>query len=184
MRLRWWSVLIALGVVLAPLPSQAITILRRLTNMHGSECQTADAETQHAQYSDTGILIKTDSTPMTSLACPTPWSQDQGLLATQKLTVTLNWISAPTGGSFTPSCMFYLLTVNGGELFYGSPDIINPGTSNPTYVFTAAATATVPLPAYGAIIGSAVYCQNVPAGVGVTGYNIEACFATSLLGGC
>jgi hypothetical protein len=112
------------------------------------------------------------------------WSQDQSLLATQKITVTVDWSSAPVGGGFTPSCMFYLLTSNGGELWYNVSQINNPGTASPEYVFTAAATNVLPLPVYGTIMGSAFYCQNVPAGVGITGYTVETCFATSLLGGC
>ncbi|HET6150343.1 MAG TPA: hypothetical protein VFH68_22580 [Polyangia bacterium] len=185
---RWFALLVFGLTTLASLQASA-TVLRRLTNVHGSACQTSDPETQHAQYSDTGMLVKVPSTPSpppVSVACTVPWAQDQSLLATQKITVTLDWNSAPisTVATFNPSCMFYLLTSNGGELWYGLTLVNNPGTATPEYVFVAQATTTLPLPIYGTIVGSALYCNNVPVGVGITGYTVETCFATSLGSGC
>jgi hypothetical protein len=180
-----WFVLCALGLTTLASMKASAAVLRRLTNVHGSACQTSDPETQHAQYLDTGMLVKSATSPPVSLACPAPWAQDQSLLATQKITVTLDWNSAPlSGGSFAPSCMFYLLTNNGGELWYVVTQINNPGTATPEYVFVAQATTTLPLPIYGTIVGSALYCNNVPVGVGISGYTIETCFSTTLLGGC
>jgi len=187
-----WSrsclVVVALGITLAPAGSHAAppvpVMLRRLTNIHGTACQVFDAETQHAQYQDTGMTIKMTSTPLVSVACPVPWSQDQSptSLPTQKITVSLEWTSAPVGGGFSPSCVFYKQTNNAGGIWYGPPVINNPGTPTPEYVLTAAATTILPLPVYGTITGSALYCTGVPAGVGISSYMVETCFWNSILG--
>ena len=124
---------------------------------------------------------------MVSLACSVPWSQDASLTQSlQKVVVTLDWnsvpVSAPPATAFNPSCMFYFLTSNGGELWIPLTQVNNPGTSTPEYVFNSAISlAGTPLPAYGTVIGSALYCNNVPVGVGIFGYTIDTCFSSGLL---
>jgi len=182
--------LFALGLPLALVARPAAAALHRLTNIHGSACQSSDPQNQPVVYSDAGMLIKvpmTPNPPPVSLACPVPWSQDFSVTqALQKIVVALDWTSAPVSTAtpaFNPSCMFYMLTNNNGELWVPLTSVNNPNTSTPEYVFVTQSGA-VPLPAYGTVIGSALYCNNVPVGVGILGYTIDTCFATSLLSGC
>ena len=158
----------------------------RLTNVHGSSCQPGAPETQHLIYLDSGMLISTTSTPAPiSLACPVPWSQDLSLTQPlQKVVVTLDWSTVPTSGSpppFNPSCMFYFITNNYSELWIPLTQTNNPGTANPEFVFNSQISlAGTILPAYGTVLGSALYCTNVPVGVGIYGYTIDTCFSSSI----
>ncbi len=168
--------------------SSADAAVHRLTNVHGSSCQSGDPQNQPVFYSDTGIMVKTgtDPTAVVSLACSVPWSQDASLTQSlQKVVVTLDWTSVPVSGTapaFNPSCMFYFITNNNGELWIPLTQVNNPGTANPEYVFNSQISLSgTPLPGYGTVIGSALFCNNVPVGVGVFGYTIDTCFSSGLL---
>jgi hypothetical protein len=172
------SVVLSFALVSA----SAEAALHRFTNVHGSSCQPQTPKTQSMIYSDTGAVISTASTPAPiSLACPVPWSQDMSATQPlQKVVVTLDWSLAPVSG-FSPSCMFYFILNNYSELWIPLTQINNSGTANPEYVFNSQISlAGTPLPAYGTVLGSALFCSNVPVGVGIYGYTIDTCFSTSL----
>ena len=185
MRRRAWYSLALLGTLIA-LPVRAAPSWR-VTYGHGSACQTNDPVVQPALYQDTGIQIKvTSSGQAASLSCPLSWSQDLNANTLQKLIVTLDWNSVPVSvgaGSFSPTCTFYVLSLALGEVAYGLTQINNAGTANPEYVFVALPTAVFPLPAWGLVLGSGVYCTGVPQGVGVLGYSVQSCIAGAT-GGC
>jgi len=178
------SVSLVLGLALVAFARPAAAV-HRLTNVHGASCQPGDPETQHVLYSDTGMFIKSPvpTPPNISVACSVPWSQDfSATQPLQKIVVTLDWTCAPVPGggtSFHPSCMFYMLTSNGGESWIPLTSINRDGTSSPEYVFVS--PSTMVLPAYGTVVGSALYCNDVPAGVGILGYTIDTCFALTSL---
>jgi hypothetical protein len=185
-RLILCSLAFSLGLAVSR-PADAT--LHRLTNIHGSSCQTQDPQNQGAIYSDTGVLVKpTPPGALVSVACPVPWSQDMSLTQSlQKVVVALDWTSVPVSGpvTFNPSCMFYFLTNNNGELWIPLTQVNNPGTANPEFIFNSQVSlAGTPLPAYGTVIGSALYCNDVPVGVGILGYTIDTCFGPAVLSGC
>jgi len=161
--------------------------VHRLTNIHGSSCQSQDPQNQPLLYSDTGMLVKRGSDPsaVVSVACPVSWSQDASLTQSlQKVVVTLDWTSVPVSGgqTFNPSCMFYFITNNSGEIWIPLTQVNNPGTATPEFVFNSQISLSgTPLPAYGTVIGSALYCNNVPVGVGIFGYTIDTCFSSGVL---
>ena len=159
----------------------------RYTNIHGSNCQRSDPTVQQITCNEFGVKVQSATA---SLSCPAEWSQDSSpTLALQKMVVSLYWFSVPTtsGGTFNPSCTFYLNTTAGGQYGFGNPVVVNPNTSNPIYVFTFDSNAP-PLPigavttpvAIGGIASSALYCIGVPQGVGIGGYTLDACYSTSL----
>ena len=184
MRRRAWYSLALLGTLFS-LPAHALPAWR-VSYSHGSSCQTNDPIAMPALYQDTGIQIKVTAGGLpASLSCPTTWSQDLNANTLQKIIVTLDWNSVPVsgGGSFAPTCTFYVLSLALGEVAYGLTQINNPGTPNPEYVFVAVPTVAFPLPAWGLVLGSGLYCTGVPQGVGVLGYSVQSCIAGAT-GGC
>ena len=186
MRRRAWYLLALLGPLVS-LPVHALPSWR-VTYSHGSSCQTSDPASQPALYQDTGIQVKvTSAGGMASLSCPLTWSQDSSATNTlQKLIVTMDWNSVPVGaspGTFAPSCTLYLTTLALGEVAYGLTQINNAGTPTPEYVFVALPTLVQPLPPWGLLLGSGLYCTSVPQGVGVLGFSVQSCVAGAT-GGC
>jgi hypothetical protein len=173
------SYLFSLAVVVAMFAvSRSAHAFHRYEVFHGASCQVSDPAHQSVLYSDAGITVNT-TTNNPALTCPINWSQDSGMpwaLAFQKMTASLQWFSAPTGaGGFSPSCMLYVTTTAGSELFATVDHINNPGTPNPTYVFVFATSI-----ALGNVLSSNLYCTNIPMGVGISGYTIDNCFSSAL----
>jgi len=135
------------------------------------------------------MLVRTNPSGFVSLACSTPWSQDASLsVSLQKVVVTLDWNSVPvsTPTTFNPSCSFYFLLNNQSEIWIPLTlvNTLPPASpAFPEYVFNSTVNlSSTTLPAYGTVIGSAVFCTNVPVGVGIFGYTIDTCFGPSLTG--
>jgi hypothetical protein len=165
-----------LALSLAPATQAAAGQLQRFSNFHGASCQVGDPETQHVTYGENGMMVKSTNPSPISAVCSMPWSQDLVPLSLQKITVSLEFSSAPVGGGgFTPGCFLDITTLNGGGLSQGVTQINNPGTATPEYVWIAQSSNTNPLPAWGTVVSSALYCQGLPAGVVITGYTINTC---------
>lgn len=165
-----------LALSLAPATQAAAGLLHRFTNFHGASCQAGDPQTQFVTYGENGMMVKSTNTTPISVICSMPWSQDLSLLTLQKISVSLEFSSAPIGdGGFTPGCYLDIATINGGGLSQGVTQINNPGTATPEYVWIAVSSTTNPLPAWGTVVSSALYCQGLPAGVVITGYTIDTC---------
>lgn len=164
-----------LALSLAPATQAAAGLLHRFTNFHGASCQVGDPETQRVTYGENGMMVKSTNPSPISAVCSMPWSQDLSLLTLQKITVSLEFSSAPVGGGFTPGCFLDIITINGGGLSQGVTQINNAGTPTPEYVWIAQSSSTNPLPAWGTVVSSALYCQGLPAGVVITGYTIDTC---------
>jgi hypothetical protein len=164
-----------LALSLAPANPAAAGLLHRYTNYHGSSCQANDPESQHVLYAENGMMVKSNNPSPISAVCSMPWSQDLSALLLNKITVSLEFSSAPVGSGFTPGCYLDIVTVNGGGMSVRETQINRQGTANPEYVWVVQSSLTDPLPAWGTVASTALYCAGLPTGVIVTGYTIDTC---------